>query len=182
MLLKQAGIDFEVIASDCDEDIEENIEPQEIVLNLAERKGKDVLKKVLEKNKEDIVIISADTIVYGNHRVYGKPISEENALEMLLELSEKEHSVFTGVCIINYANGKKNTISFYEETKVKMKKIDKSEAKEYIATGEPMDKAGAYAIQGKGALLVSKIDGDFYNVVGLPLCKLCHVLHNNIGI
>lgn len=175
MLLTQAGFEFKVISADCDETIDENTAPDEAVKMLSERKGNAVYKTLSDKEKNDAVIIAADTVVCLDGKVFGKPRSEEDALQMLMKLSGRCHSVYTGVYIIY---DEKNSFCFCEKTDVFMRSFDKSEALEYIRTGEPMDKAGAYGIQEKGAVLVSGINGDFYNVVGLPICRLTEYLRN----
>ena len=123
------------------------------------------------KNDSDI-IIGADTVVALDGKILGKPKNDENAREMLKFLSGKAHSVFTGVTLIKGDI----TRSFAVETKVKFFDLTDEEIDEYIKTGEPADKAGAYGIQGYGSLLVEKIDGDYFNVVGLPVSKLAREL------
>ena len=110
-------------------------------------------------------------------KILGKPADEKDAFAMLKTLSGRVHEVFTGVCVI-FANGKKER--FFEETKVEFYELSDEAIAAYIKTGEPMDKAGAYGIQGKGALLVKRIDGDYYNVMGLPVARLLRVLNGEI--
>lgn len=121
-------------------------------------------------SKEELLIVSADTVVALDNHVIGKPKDEEDALKILMSLSGKTHDVYTGVCCISMLDGNVTTKDcFVVRTAVTMYDFDESEALEYIASGEPMDKAGAYGIQGIGARLVEKIDGDYNNVVGFPL-------------
>lgn len=122
----------------------------------------------------DEIIAGFDTIIECNGKIIGKPKNKKDALNILLFLSNKVHKVYTGIGIIDLKN--KITISDSDVTKVHFKKISKQEAKDYIKTGEPMDKAGAYAIQGKGKKFVKKISGDYFNVVGLPLKKFLSII------
>ena len=168
-ILNNLGIDFEVITSDAEEKVDSELPPYMIVQELAMLKGADVALK----NKNGI-IISADTIVWFDNKVLGKPTDRENAKNMLKKLSGNVHEVYTGVCVTDSASGK--SISDYEVTKVKFRLLTDDEIDNYINTNEPMDKAGGYGIQGKGCLLVEKIDGDYLNVVGLPAVKLAKIL------
>lgn len=171
-LLEQIGIKFNIIKSSCSEDFDDNLTPEEIVKTLSLRKGKDVF---LRTDKNDIVI-SADTIVVLDGKIFGKPKDEADAFNMLRELKGKTHSVLTGLTVIK--NGG-NITNVCVETKVTFKSISDEEIKKYISSGECSDKAGAYGIQGKGAVLIEKIEGDFYNVVGLPLSKLWDILNES---
>lgn len=164
-LLKYITTEFEVKVSDVDESLPEGISPKEAVLYLSRIKAEPF------KNENDI-IIGADTVVAIDNIILGKPRDKEDAKTMLKLLSGKSHSVFTGVSVI----GNNKTESFAVETKVKFFDLSDEEIEEYISTGEPMDKAGAYGIQGFGSLLVEGIDGDYFNVVGLPISKLNRVL------
>lgn len=140
---------------------------------LATRKAQAAAEKF-----PDDRVIAADTVVALGKRIYGKPQSSEEAFEMLSALSGKTHQVFTGVCIYT-KSGDRN--AFCTRTDVTFFPLSESEIQTYIATGEPMDKAGAYGIQGKGSLFVEKIDGDYYNVVGLPISRLVRELHSFKG-
>jgi septum formation protein len=124
------------------------------------------------KSTDDKIIIAADTLVYINGRVLGKPRDEEDAFEMLKTLSSKLHKVYTGVAILrgDYAH------VFADATRVYFRALSDDEIRAYIATGEPLDKAGAYGVQERGSVFVDRIDGDFYTVVGLPLAKVCRGL------
>lgn len=186
-LLSQAGLDFSIEISDVDETVDTQ-DAAETVKLLSERKADAVAKNHFKRNedneqdeaandpqdkknsKEELLIVSADTVVALDNRVIGKPKDEENALKILMSLSGKTHDVYTGVCCISMLDGNVTTKDcFVVRTAVTMYDFGEAEALEYIATGEPMDKAGAYGIQGIGARLVEKIDGDYNNVVGFPL-------------
>lgn len=164
-LLKYITSDFEVRVSEVDETLPDNISPENAVLYLSEIKAQPF------KN-ENCTVIGADTVVAIDKKILGKPQDTEEAKEMLSLLSGKEHSVFTGVTVIK---GEKRE-SFFCETKVKFYELSDEDIDNYIKTGEPLDKAGAYGIQGFGSLLVEKIDGDYFNVVGLPISKLNQLL------
>lgn len=166
-LMKYITEDFEVRVSEVDETLPDGISPAEAVVYLSKIKARPFADS-------GDVIIGADTVVALGSKILGKPANKEDAARMLGELRGKTHSVFTGVTVIK--DGKEH--SFYEETKVTFLNFSDAEIEKYVATGEPLDKAGAYGIQGYGALLVEKIDGDYFNVVGLPISKLNQVLIN----
>lgn len=169
-IMKNAGYDFEVKTSSADEALPDNITPDEAVKYLAEIKGDAV------EVDENTLVVSADTVVALDGKILGKPKDENDAFSMLSLLSGRMHNVFTGVCV---RLGDKKTV-FCEKTEVKFYTLSEEEIKAYIVTGEPSDKAGAYGIQGKGALLVEKINGDYLNVVGLPMARLERVLREYI--
>lgn len=154
---------FQIITKDVDETVDPKLPPVEIVMNLAERKAKGVAEEY-----PDAFVVGADTIVYLDGSILGKPKDAEDAEQMLSRLSGTTHSVFTGVAICY--KGKVDT--FYERTDVTFWELTDDEISEYIKTGEPLDKAGSYGIQGIGATLVKEIHGDYYTVVGLPIAKL----------
>lgn len=156
--------EFKVIPAVGEESIPVGTPPVDAVSMLARQKANEIYVKY--KNE---IIIGADTIVVIDGQILGKPHSEEEAFEMLSLLSGRVHSVFTGVCIISETGKQK---CFTEETKVEFYPLSEKEIRGYIATGDPMDKAGAYGIQEKGAFLVKGITGDFYNVMGLPIGRL----------
>lgn len=170
-LLTLAGIEYKVVPSECEEILPEKITPPEAVKSLAEQKADDVYKRY-----PDDIIIAADTVVALGGKILGKPKNEEDAFQMLSSLSGNIHTVYTGVCIMK--NGKKDV--FFSATEVEFYPLTDEEINAYIATGEPMDKAGAYGIQGKGSLLVKRISGDYFNVVGLPLAETVRrlAMHN----
>lgn len=167
-LLKQLGLKFQVFISDADEEIVD-LPPDEFVKNIALQKARIVSGAV-----SDGIIIAADTIVVIDGKIIGKPRDVEEACDMLTGLSGRMHEVFTGLCILEKPSGR--YFLGYERTEVYFRNISQAEIKTYIATGEPMDKAGAYGIQGKGALFVEKINGCYFNVVGLPLTLLYNAL------
>ena len=155
--------DFTVVVSEVDEVLPEGIVPEEVPVYLAGIKA----QAVAEKYPRDIVI-GADTVVILDGEVLGKPRDAADAERMLTELSGRTHIVITGCAVI--VNGKKR--SFSEVTSVEFYPLSRKEIADYIATGEPFDKAGAYGIQGRGSVLVRRIEGDFFNVVGLPVARL----------
>ena len=162
-LMELAGYDFEVICADIVEVVPENAQPQDVVMSLALQKAQAVAAEY-----ENAVVVGSDTVVALDGKILGKPHSEQEACEMLRSLSGRTHKVFTGVAIV----GGGKVENFFDETDVEFYPLDDGEIRKYVATGEPMDKAGAYGIQGKGAVLVKKINGDFFNVMGLPISKL----------
>ena len=172
-LLEQAGISFTIKVSEADETITKK-EPWEAVMELAARKARAVTESGLEE--EDVIVIGADTVVAVDGKILGKPHSKEEAEEMLRLLSGRVHQVCTGVALLSRNQGSWRERTFYEETQVEMYPITEEEIREYVATGEPMDKAGAYGVQGKGALLVERLEGDFFNVMGLPVLRLSRML------
>ncbi|MBP3458179.1 MAG: septum formation protein Maf [Lachnospiraceae bacterium] len=173
-LFGQIGIEFTVIKSDAEEMITKTV-PEEVVMELAMQKAAAVKEQLSEADFscKETLIVGADTIVVSEGKILGKPRDEKDARKILMSLSGKEHSVFTGVRGIYVdQNGKideEKSFCFAEETVVIMYPFLKEEAEAYIRTKEPMDKAGAYGIQGKGAVLVKEIRGDYNNVVGFPL-------------
>ena len=168
-LLGQMGIKgFKVAAPDVDETVEGNLHPAQIVEELSLRKA----KAAAAKNDGDGLIIAADTVVALEGAVLGKPRDERDAFSMLSALSGNRHDVYTGVTVM--LGGR--VVTEHERTTVTFRDVEPEEIRAYIATGEPMDKAGAYGIQGRGALLVSGIQGDYCNVVGLPVYRLGRIL------
>lgn len=145
------------------------IPPMELAKKLSLGKASDVAD-----SQEGAVVIGADTFIAFEGKVLGKPINENDAKEMLKRMSGKSHSVITGFTIID--TDSKQTLSHAVETKVYFKKLTNEEIDSYVSTGEPLDKAGSYAIQGLGAILVEKIEGDYFNVMGLPLNSLVEKL------
>lgn len=162
-LFKRLYNEFEIVPADIDETLPDDIGIEFAPMFLAATKA----DFIAEKYPEDL-IIAADTVVICDGNLYGKPKDEAEAKEMLTSLSGKTHKVITGCCI----SIGENTTCFCEESYVSFFKLKNQEIDEYIASGEAMGKAGAYAIQGLGALLVEKIDGDYNNIVGLPIARL----------
>jgi len=168
-LLKQVGLDFEVVPSSVVEDFVQTESPQEHVIRLAEAKARDVARKY-----RDYWVVAADTIVYINGSLLGKPKNREEAVEMLCRLSGQEHWVLTGFSVHHLAKGKGDREAV--QTAVKVKRLTQNEMAWYIQTGEPFDKAGGYAIQGIGSFMIESIKGSYSNVVGLPICELIQML------
>ena len=162
-LMTLAGFRFDVICADIDEIVPEKALPQEVVMSLALQKAQAVAK-----DHRKFAVVGSDTVVALDGKILGKPRSEKEAVEMLRSLSGRIHKVYTGVAIVC---GEKVT-SFFEETEVEFYPLTDQEILDYVATGEPMDKAGAYGIQGRGAVLVKRINGDYFNVMGLPISKV----------
>ena len=168
-LLERMGIrDFETISPNVDESVFHGLPPEELVRRLSAEKAAAVAGKA----GEDAIVIAADTVVALEGAVLGKPADELDAFKMLSALSGVRHQVYTGVTVCR--GGKKQTA--HEVTDVTFRELSEEEIEHYIATGEPMDKAGAYGIQGYGALLIQGISGDYYNVMGLPVCRLSGML------
>ena len=164
-LLEMLGIrDLLIIPALGEEKKDPALEPGELVKGLALAKAAEVAAG----RAADDVIIAADTVVLHEKKVYGKPKSEDEAFKMLKTLSGQYHEVYTGVAIIKGSS----ILTDFEVTRVHFRELTDSEISAYIATGEPMDKAGSYGAQGLGCLFVDRIDGDFFNVMGLPVCKM----------
>lgn len=170
-LLTLAGIEYTVIPSECDEILPEKITPAQAVEELSRQKAEDVFSRHPDK-----MIIAADTVVALGDTILGKPKNDEDAFNMLSSLSGKIHTVYTGVCI--KTNDKSDI--FHCATDVEFYNLTEEQIKSYIATKEPCDKAGAYGIQGKGSLLVKGINGDYFNVVGLPLAETVRHINQNL--
>lgn len=178
-LLEVMGIDFEILVSEADEEsVPRDVPPKLYVQELAFIKAAAAAKTAL-KSKQSF-IISADTIVTLDGEILGKPSDRDNARDMLRSLSARTHEVYTGYCVMRLADGK--TVCNSVCTKVKFKELADAAVDAYIATGEPMDKAGAYGIQGKGSVLIDSISGDYFNVVGLPISALSDTLINEFEI
>ena len=179
-LLEQAGYTFTVEVSDADESLGQMM-PGAMVEELSLRKAQAVAG-LHDKEGESYKIIGSDTVVVLDDKILGKPSDEEDAMRMLRSLSGRSHEVYTGVTVLTLADGRvTKTEQFHEVTKVVMRALSDQEILDYIAGGEPMDKAGAYGIQGRAAVFISGIDGDYYNVVGLPICHLSTVLDEKLS-
>ncbi len=193
-LLEQIGIEFEVVVSDAQEHYE-STRPEEIVRELALMKAEHVAGEVERREKEsgdrsyiseqetgkinlcNVMILGADTIVVRDGQILGKPSDEEAAFFMLKSLQGRMHQVYTGVTLLDFdGNGERHTISHAEETKVYVHEMTDEEIRRYIAAGESMDKAGAYGVQGRFAAYIDRIEGDYYNVVGLPVAYVYHAM------
>ena len=169
-LLTEMGIEFTVEPSDVDENIGVT-NPELLVKELSLLKGTNIASKHLG---EDCLVISADTVVALNGEILGKPSDENDAMRMLKMLSGATHSVYTGYCVSDCKTGK--TVSKCAETKVTFRVLEQSEITDYIKSGEPMDKAGAYGIQGGAGKFVTETNGEYSNVVGLPKDALTKLL------
>lgn len=165
-ILAEAGLEFEVVTADVYENCEDGLSPDMLVKELARRKLYGTMEVMNLKNGD--IVISADTVVCYGDTVMGKPKDDGDAFEMLSMLSGTYHEVYTGYAV--WRNGE--VICDYDVTRVKMREISPCEIREYIASGECCDKAGAYAIQGLGGIFVERIEGSYHNVVGLPICKV----------
>lgn len=171
-LLQRIVSDFQIIVSDFDETkIKFNGDCSSYVVDLAKSKALSAAAKL---NKNEVIVIASDTVVFLDNKVLGKPTDKEKAFDMLKLLSGRVHQVYSGIAIYNTLTGK--MVTDYACTEVKFSDIPDDVILKYIETGEPMDKAGAYGIQGYGGIFVEKIHGCYYNVVGLPLNKLYFLL------
>lgn len=168
-LLRQLGLEFRVFPSEVKEKLSKE-EPGEAVKLLALQKARDVARRVNEG-----LVIGADTVVVLGTEILSKPSCPDAARQMLRKLSGRQHQVLTGVALVD-ASGKRPEVSKFESTRVFFRVLKAREISAYIATGEPLDKAGSYGIQGRGAIFVEKIEGCYFNVVGLPLALLGKML------
>ena len=190
-ILEQIGIRFFVMPAQ-GEEITNETEPSKVVESLARKKAEEIADAILsgklksygneeiweDKNgdPEECLVIGADTVVSFEEKILGKPKDEEDAFQMLMALQGKRHTVYSGVTCILIKLGFKKEFTFSEGTAVEFYPMTEEEIRRYISTEEPMDKAGAYAIQGKFAPYVKQIEGDYYNVMGLPLAHMVHGL------
>lgn len=175
-LLVQAGISFDVIPSSIEEKITKTL-PCDIVMELAAQKAENVCQKICHSRdgafpEEDFTIIGADTIVVYRDEILGKPSDKAEAYDMLSLLADRTHQVYTGVSLIVCRQGYETRKTFYEKTDVTLYPVAKEDLHAYIESGDPLDKAGAYGIQGSFAIHIKKINGDYNNVVGLPVGRL----------
>lgn len=175
-LLRQVGLSFKVVPSTVEEKItKEN--PDEVVEELSYQKAVDVCGRLAAEGKEDFVVIGADTVVSAWGKILGKPADKEEAARMLKDLQGGSHQVYTGVTLAwKYKDTASMYATFSECTDVTLYAITDEEIQRYVDSGEPMDKAGAYAIQGLFAAHIQGICGDYNNVVGLPVGRLCQEL------
>lgn len=174
-IMEIMDIPFETRAANVLEVVEET-RPAEMVQALAAKKVWHIAE-LAKKEEDNLIIIGADTMVFYQEHALGKPKDEADAVRMLQMLSGNVHEVYTGVCIIIRKKGlEEKSISFAVSTKVTVQPLSLEQCEDYVATGEPMDKAGAYAIQGKFGIHIKQIDGDYYNVVGFPIAKIYEVL------
>ena len=173
-LLELIGVEFKIITSNKEEVIT-STNPEEVVKELSMMKAEDVAEGVTGP----AIILGADTVVAHGGRILGKPKDKEDAFRMIRSFAGEDHYVYTGVCIIKKeADGGVKKISFAEGTKVTVYPMSDEEIERYVASGEPMDKAGAYAIQGLFAPYIKGIEGDYYNIVGFPIAGIYQRLKN----
>lgn len=171
-LLEQIGIEFEIMISNKEERYESTV-PREIVKELALMKAENVAEELGKEALREIRVIGADTVVVCDNKILGKPADEADAFRMLRSLQGRTHQVYTGVAILDFDEySGKRIVNHAEKTDVYVHEMNEEEIRSYIATGEPMDKAGGYGIQGKFAMYIDRIEGDYYNVVGLPVAYL----------
>ncbi|MGA8849265.1 MAG: Maf family protein [Dehalococcoidia bacterium] len=164
-LLKKIGLKFKVEPSNYEENISCELGPHELAKLLSLEKA-----KLVAKNHKNVLIIAADTLIVFEGKILGKPRTKTEAREMLETINGKPHSVITGFTIVD--SGSNKALSRSVETKVHLRKLSSTEIDAYVKSQEPLDKAGAYAIQGLGSIIVEKIEGDYFNVMGLPLSAL----------
>jgi len=170
-LLEQLGLPFEVVPSGHPEDHDVGGDPHELVKSLSLAKAKAVAAE-----HREAVVIAADTVVEFHGQILGKPQTGPEAAGMLETLNGRAHRVITGFTVMTMAG--QETVTRSVETTVHLKRLTREEIGAYVASGEPLGKAGAYAIQGLGAVIIDRIEGDYYNVVGLPLNALSQVLQD----
>ena len=173
-LLTTAGIPHQIRVPMADETLPPHIESRRAVALLSQRKAAAALAISPEENA---LVLAADTVVSLDGEILGKPHSEEEARQMLKRLSGRSHTVCTGVTVAN----REKSVTAVEVTAVHMREIRPEEIDAYVASGDPMDKAGAYGIQGKAGIFVSGIDGDYFNIVGLPVCLVGNILSKHFG-
>lgn len=176
-IMEQMGIAYETMSAHVKEEAKEN-SPAGLVEALAAIKARDVAGR-LRSEEEDQIIIGADTMVFHDGKALGKPRDREDAIIMLKSLSDDTHEVYTGVCIIIRRNSKEHNnnkvndeLAFSVCTQVVVQPLTSEQIEDYVSTGEPLDKAGAYAIQGEFGIYIEEIHGDYYNVVGFPIAKI----------
>jgi septum formation protein len=175
-LLTQIGLKFEIMPSH-KEEVMSGVSPAQTVMELAVQKAEDIFEQTTAE-KDEVLVIGADTVVAVDENILGKPKDEADALRMLLLLQGRTHQVYTGVCL--KTSGKSQV--FYGKTDVSMYPASEEELRAYIRTGEPMDKAGSYAIQGLGSVFIREIHGDYNNVVGLPVAEIWQRLRKDENI
>ncbi len=176
-LLAKTGIEYTVIPSDVEEKITKTI-PHEVVMELASLKASDVFDKY---GDDDTMVIGSDTIVVYKDEILGKPVDEDDARDMLSMLADRTHQVYTGVALITMKDGKKNIHTFYECTDVTFYPVSREDIDKYVESGDPLDKAGSYGIQGDFAIHIKEIHGDYNNVVGLPIGRLYQELKDSFA-
>ena len=179
-LIRLLGYPVEVVPSDADESVEEGWSPARIVEELSLRKALAVLERLPARVGAGGIVVGSDTIVVSDGRALGKPRDDEDAAAMLRSLQGRPHEVYSGLALVDAASPGKRSVS-HRMTRVWMKAMDERRIRNYIATGEPRDKAGSYAIQGFGATLVERMEGDYFTVVGLPVSLAADLLERDFG-
>lgn len=169
-ILNMIGLPFRVEVSGAEETMEEGMTPELFVEQISLRKAAEVAKR----QKENALVIAADTVVVQDGDILTKPKDEADAVRILTRLSGREHRVLTGLSVMRLRDGK--AVSVCEETHVHFRTLSEEEIRSYVQTGEPMDKAGAYGLQGRACVFAERIEGDFFNVIGLPACRLAKIL------
>lgn len=179
-ILEKLNLDIEILPSILPEDLskeEYGTKPHEFAVKTAEVKSESVFERIKAENSKNLLVIGCDTVVSLHETIFGKPTSVENAESVLSKLSGRSHDVYTGVHLILHTDQAVHKTSFFEKTEVEFMDMDSEIIQAYVRTGEPMDKAGGYGIQGLGGTLVKGIKGDYYNVMGFPLHVFCvHLL------
>lgn len=178
-LMENMGLKFEVVVSDADESaVDKSVPPEIYVQQLALLKAAATAKSIMDN--KNAIVVSADTIVVNDNKILGKPKDAEDAFDILKSLSGKTHEVYTGFCVLRLKDA--YTVCENVCTEVTFRNLTDEKIQSYINSGEVFDKAGAYGIQGLGAMLVEKINGDYFNVVGLPVSELAKVLEQDFEI
>lgn len=172
-LLRGIGLEFEIIASSLDETFNPEDDPVSVACRLSLAKANDVAK-IIQERGENAIVLGADTVVALNNLILGKPESHEDAERMLMLLSGKMHKVFTAVTLVDSLQGRQKTIC--EESAVYFRELSAVEARFYALTDEPMDKAGAYALQGAASVFIPRIEGCYTNIIGLPVSLAAGIL------
>ena len=175
-LLKNIGIDACIMPANIDEDLFIGLPPEKMVKELSMLKAMDVARSF----KKDTYVIGADTVVCVDGEIFGKPEDDKEAREMLKKLSGRSHEVYTGYCVVYCKSGV--SVAKSEKTTVYFRNLSDEEIEAYVRTREPMDKAGAYGIQQQGSKFVERIEGDYFNVVGLPVCALVKLMKEEFDI
>lgn len=173
-LLASLGLQFEVMPSHVDEDVSAGIPPAQYVETLAARKARAVAARLATRGEAPALVIGSDTTVVIDGTYLNKPADQAEAIAMLSRLQGRTHEVYTGLCVRHHPSGREEIA--HSVTQVTMRPLPEERIRRYVRTGEPMDKAGAYAIQGYGATLVQRIEGDYFTVVGLPVGLLADLL------
>lgn len=173
-ILRHLGLELKIIVSDADENITEKLSPEEFTERLSIRKAEAVLP-LCDKND---MVIAGDTVVALGDEIFGKPTDREDAFRMLSALSGTTHKVVSGIAV---CYGRKTAVS-HEVTEVTFRSLSEAEINAYIDTGEPFDKAGSYGLQDKASVFVEKINGDYFNVVGLPVFRMFRLIKEHFGI